>query len=179
MSTLNILMAQLNTLVGDFDGNTKRVIDIIRTARGERQNSVVVFPELTLSGYPPEDLLLRPSIELRVRQSLEQICASMVPGADDTGAENGFDVHAVIGYPLLENGELYNVAGVFYRGEIIAEVRNVVYSGESTTYHLRLVTGEDFKARVPNGPDGGAVAVEPGGNATLYIPRGAVRVLRD
>jgi NAD+ synthase (glutamine-hydrolysing) len=123
MSTLNILMAQLNTLVGDFDGNTRRVIDVIRTVGGERQNSIVVFPELTLSGYPPEDLLLRPSIELRVRQSLQQICASMAPGADGTGAETGFDVHAVIGYPLLENGELYNVAGVLYRGEIVAEYR--------------------------------------------------------
>ncbi|MEX0340269.1 MAG: ABC transporter ATP-binding protein [Arenibacterium sp.] len=65
------------------------------------------------------------------------------------------------------------------RGEIIAEVKNVVYSGEATTYHLRLVTGEEFKARVANGPDGGPVAVEPGGTATLHIARGAVRVLRD
>ncbi len=112
MSTLNILMAQMNTLVGDFEGNTRRVIETVKRAERVHSAPVVVFPELTLSGYPPEDLLLRPSIELRVNQSLAQICAGL------TG-----EAYAVIGYPRREGGALYNVAGVIHRGEIIAEYR--------------------------------------------------------
>ena len=112
MTTLNILMAQMNTFVGDFDGNTQRVIDIVRRAEEEQEAPVVVFPELTLSGYPPEDLLLRPSIELRVDQALEQICEAL------TG-----EAYAVIGYPRREGEALYNVAGVIHRGDLIAEYR--------------------------------------------------------
>ena len=75
MSTLNILMAQMNTLVGDFEGNTQKVIDAITLAEQTHDAPVVVCPELTLSGYPPEDLLLRPSIAQRVSQSLNTLHA--------------------------------------------------------------------------------------------------------
>ena len=81
MTTLNVLMAQMNTLVGDFEGNTEKVIQVIQRAEQQRDVPVVVFPELTLSGYPPEDLLLRPSIAVRVSQSLEKICAAMTGSA--------------------------------------------------------------------------------------------------
>ena len=73
MTTLNILMAQVNTLVGDFTGNTTKIIETISGAQGREGTTVVVFPELTLCGYPPEDLLLRPSVERRVGQSLDRI----------------------------------------------------------------------------------------------------------
>ena len=112
MTTLNILMAQINTLVGDFAGNTARVMETIKGAAGEGDATVIVFPELTLSGYPPEDLLLRPSIERRINQSLERILAGM----------DG-ESYLVIGYPRRQEGVLYNVAGVLHRGEIIAEYR--------------------------------------------------------
>ena len=112
MTTLNILMAQMNTLVGDFAGNTTRVIEIINGAPDSGDPTIVVFPELTLSGYPPEDLLLRPSIERRVRQSLDRILAA-IDGPN----------YAVIGYPRRQDGVLYNVAGVFHKGKIIAEYR--------------------------------------------------------
>ena len=112
MTTLNILMAQINTLVGDFEGNTEKVIEVIKRAEQERDVPVVVFPELTLSGYPPEDLLLRPSIELRVSQALEKIGAAMRGPA-----------YAVVGYPRRLDGHLYNVAGVLHKGEVIAEYR--------------------------------------------------------
>ena len=93
MTTLNILMAQMNTLVGDFTGNTDRVIETISQVRGRDGVTVVVFPELTLSGYPPEDLLLRPSVERRVGQSLDRILDA-VEG----------DLYVVIGYPRRESG---------------------------------------------------------------------------
>jgi NAD+ synthase (glutamine-hydrolysing) len=112
MTTLHILMAQINTFVGDFEGNTAKVIQAIEHAEQSKESAVVVFPELTLSGYPPEDLLLRPSIAVRVKQSLDTILAQMTGSA-----------YAVIGYPRMVNGTLYNVAGVLHRGEIIAEYR--------------------------------------------------------
>jgi NAD+ synthase (glutamine-hydrolysing) len=112
MTTLNILMAQMNTHVGDFEGNTRKVIETVRRAERERPNAVVVFPELTLSGYPPEDLLLRPSIELRVNAALAEICAA-VQG----------DAYVILGYPRKIDGKLFNVAGVVHCGEIIAQYR--------------------------------------------------------
>jgi NAD+ synthase (glutamine-hydrolysing) len=112
MTTLNILMAQLNTLVGDFAGNTDKVIAIAQRAVQQHRDAVIVFPELTLSGYPPEDLLLRPSVELRVNQSLETLCREL-PG----------DAHVVVGYPRKQGELLYNVAGVIYQGQVIAEYR--------------------------------------------------------
>lgn len=112
MTTLNILMAQINTLVGDFEGNSAAVIAAMERAQAHCSAPVVVFPELTLCGYPPEDLLLRPSIELRVEESLARICAAM------TG-----DAWLVLGYPRRENGTVYNVAAVLHRGEIVAEYR--------------------------------------------------------
>lgn len=112
MTSLSILMAQMNTLVGDFEGNSAKVIATLKAAEVEHDQPVVVFPELTLSGYPPEDLLLRPSIELRVAQSLRVICAAMTGSA-----------YAVLGYPRRENGQLYNVAGVYHRGQLLGEYR--------------------------------------------------------
>ena len=93
MTTLNILMAQMNTLVGDFTGNTTRVLQSIEQVQGAQGTTVLVFPELTLSGYPPEDLLLRPSVERRVGQSLDRILAA-VQG----------NVYVVIGYPRRDKG---------------------------------------------------------------------------
>ena len=112
MTTLNILMAQINTLVGDFEGNTRQVIDVVRRAEAAQPEPIVVFPELTLCGYPPEDLLLRPSIERRVNQSLARLCEALTGQA-----------WAVIGYPKMESGKLYNVAGVIHGGKLVAEYR--------------------------------------------------------
>ncbi|MEP1471484.1 MAG: NAD+ synthase [Halieaceae bacterium] len=131
--TLNIVMAQHNTLVGDFEGNTNKVIEAIARAEETLASPVVVFPELTLSGYPPEDLLLRPSIGLRVSQSLERICAAVTGTA-----------YAVIGYPLLEDGQLYNVAGVIYRGQVIAQYRKQCLPNYQVFDEKRyFVEGED------------------------------------
>ena len=112
MKTLDILMAQINTLVGDFEGNTDRVIEVIQRAEREREVPVVVFPELTLSGYPPEDLLLRPSLDGRVQRSLDRICSRMTGRA-----------YAVIGYPRRFAGRLFNVAAVLHGGAVVAEYR--------------------------------------------------------
>lgn len=109
MSTLNIAMAQINPLVGDILGNSAKIKDAIAQALTSADADIVVFPELTLTGYPPEDLLLRPSLQKRVDRAL-----------DDIGQAVG-DICAVVGYPRRIDGELFNMAGVIHQGKVIFE----------------------------------------------------------
>ncbi len=107
--TLRLSLAQLDLLVGDIDGNAQRVIEAARFARDEQQADAVVFPELTLTGYPPEDLLLRPEFIRRSEQALEVICRAVT----------GIDV--VLGYPRRCDNKLFNAAGLIRNGRIAAE----------------------------------------------------------
>ncbi|MBU3070689.1 NAD+ synthase [Aestuariicella sp. G3-2] len=109
MPTLKIVMAQVNPLVGDIQGNTELVIDTVRQAESEHSADIVIFPELTLTGYPPEDLLLRESLELRIDRALESICSASLQAA------------VVVGYPRVMAGRVFNMAGVIDGGEITAE----------------------------------------------------------
>ena len=61
MTTFNIALAQINPIVGDIPGNTLLVLQNIAIAKAQGVR-VILFPELVLTGYPPEDLLLRPSL---------------------------------------------------------------------------------------------------------------------
>ena len=72
-ATLRVVLAQLNLLVGDIEGNARKIADAARQASDRHQADVVVFPELSLCGYPPEDLLLRPSLDLRINKALETL----------------------------------------------------------------------------------------------------------
>ena len=105
-ATLNIVMAQLNLVVGDIDGNTTQVIEAAEQARDQQGADIIVFPELTLSGYPPEDLLLRPSLVLRLEQALSRL--QVIKGID-----------LVIGAPLIGAHGLENQALVMRDGHII------------------------------------------------------------
>nr|WP_297403901.1 NAD+ synthase [uncultured Marinobacter sp.] len=105
-SNLRVVMAQLDFLVGDIPGNTRLVIESAQRARKELNADVVVFPELCLTGYPPEDLLLRPSLELRVNEALEQLQRAEL------------DVALVVGVPLREGALLYNAAVVIDGGVV-------------------------------------------------------------
>ncbi|OUS29923.1 NAD+ synthase [Gammaproteobacteria bacterium 45_16_T64] len=107
---LQIVAAQLNFLVGDIQGNTQKIIDAASEAADNYAADAIVFPELTLTGYPPEDLLLRPSIKNRVEDALERLLKEL-PSA----------LTVVIGYPKLVDGTLYNAAGAIVGGEIVAE----------------------------------------------------------
>ncbi|MGA0290156.1 MAG: NAD+ synthase [Pseudohongiellaceae bacterium] len=108
---LNIVMAQLNLLVGDIDGNTARIIGAAKRAAVDFAADVVVFPELALTGYPPEDLLLRPSLKLRVEKALQHIL------------QESIDPILVIGFPESTGGAVYNSLLVAKQGEIVAEYR--------------------------------------------------------
>ena len=79
--SLRIVMGQLNLLVGDIDGNADKLIRVANRARDEIGGDLVAFPELALTGYPPEDLLLRADLLERVEKGLAAI-ARAVHGVD-------------------------------------------------------------------------------------------------
>ncbi|WP_275099219.1 NAD+ synthase [Sedimenticola hydrogenitrophicus] len=106
---LKISLAQIDLMVGDVRGNADRVLEAMRVARDQQQAHAVIFPELTLTGYPPEDLLLRPELIARVESELERLCSAC----------SGIDL--ILGYPRCKEGKLYNAAGVIRDGVIIAE----------------------------------------------------------
>ena len=105
---LTLALAQMNCLVGDVTGNVDKIIELAATARREHAADLVVFPELSLTGYPPEDLLMRPEFIERCEAGLERI----------RRAVGGIAV--LVGFPHLSKGELYNAAIVLRDGETLA-----------------------------------------------------------
>ena len=101
---LRIALCQANLPVGDIDGNVDRVQTSVAQAQ-EQGAELVVFPELSITGYPPEDLLLRPSFSERARTALHQL-------ATDLG-----DTIVLVGFPLL-SGDLFNAAAVLANGRV-------------------------------------------------------------
>ena len=106
---LNIVLAQINPLVGDIDGNTALVIAKAGQAVAEHGANLVLFPELVLTGYPPEDLLLRPSLEWRIERAIGAVCAA------------NLQADVLIGYPKVVAGRVFNMAGYITGGKLVAE----------------------------------------------------------
>ena len=106
-----IIMAQLDFLVGDIDGNTDKIIRVARRASEELGADMVVFPELAITGYPPEDLLLRPSLKPRITKALDRICVADI------------DAYLVVGYPETTAEGVYNALAVLRGSKVIAGYR--------------------------------------------------------
>ncbi|MFC1490643.1 NAD+ synthase [Candidatus Latescibacterota bacterium] len=98
MRKLRVTIAQINTTVGDLDGNLRHCVEAVRAAE-ELGSELIVFPELALSGYPPEDLLLKPGFLKKCSETLKQF------------ADCVDNICAVIGCVGSE-GEVYNSAAV-------------------------------------------------------------------
>jgi NAD+ synthase (glutamine-hydrolysing) len=101
---MRLALAQINSVVGDVDGNAAKVVDWLERARGERAD-LVLFPELVVTGYPPEDLLLRPGFIRAARRAIETI------------AKATHGVTAMVGAPHLDT-DLFNACFVLAHGEI-------------------------------------------------------------
>jgi NAD+ synthase (glutamine-hydrolysing) len=106
---MRLALAQLNTTVGDLDGNRERIVEAISEA-GRAGADLLLVPELAVTGYPPEDLLLRPGFLRAAAESLEQI------------AHEATDVAALVGFPHLDR-DLYNACAVCAGGEVKAIYR--------------------------------------------------------
>ena len=109
MARLRVGVAQINAVVGDLDGNAQRVLDAYDAAVREGCE-LVVFPELVITGYPPEDLLLRPAFVAAAAETLAKVVAR-------TG-----DAAAVIGFPEQAD-RLYNAAAVCANGRVLGVYR--------------------------------------------------------
>jgi NAD+ synthase (glutamine-hydrolysing) len=107
---LRCVMAQLNLVVGDVDGNTSRIVAAALAAR-DRQADVVLVPELAVSGYPPEDLLFHSGMRLQVGRSLERL-QQEVRG-----------ITLIAGYPEYEGTKIFNSAIVIRDGVVLANHR--------------------------------------------------------
>ena len=104
-----LVMGQINPVVGDIAGNVKKIIAVAKQARDEFNADLVVFPELTLTGYPPEDLLLRPSLTKRVEKGLKKLKKKIT------------DVAVLVGHPAgVARQELYNAASLIADGKCVA-----------------------------------------------------------
>ena len=107
---MKVVMGQLNTFVGDIKGNTEKVIQVSRETDTAGQDTLIVFPELTLTGYPPEDLLMRDSLQAQIEDALTRL-ASEIPS----------HLYVVVGYPRRSDGRLFNAAGVLHGGQMVGE----------------------------------------------------------
>jgi len=106
--TFKIALAQLNFLVGDVHGNATRVITTTRRARAEFGADLVLFPELTLSGYPPEDLLFHRGFRRQIELGLDRVRQEVQ------------DASVVIGFPEYTRAGIYNSAALISGGAIAA-----------------------------------------------------------
>ena len=109
---MRIAIAQMNVVLGDLAGNAQRIADVARKAVADGAD-VLLTPELSLCGYPPEDLLLRPDFYRQADAALAQL-------AETTRACN---LAIVVGLPLLEDGHHFNAATVLLRGERVCTYR--------------------------------------------------------
>src|SRR5437773_2203375 len=140
---MRVALAQINTVVGDLDGNADKIRRRLAEAK-DRQADLVVFPELAVTGYPPEDLLLRPSFVQAAQAKAAQI------------AREARGIVALLGVPWFER-DLYNACAVCAAGEI------------KTIYRKRFLPNYGvFDEDRYFAPGRGLVLLEHGG--TLFAP---------
>ncbi len=137
MSLLNIALAQLNLTVGDFSGNASKIIDAARDAHA-RGADILLTPELSLAGYPPEDLLLRPSF-------LQKCDAALLQLARDLAVFRG--LHIVVGHPSPMMGAALppHIADNFVRSG-----GNVRATNRATLIYEGQILGHYDKRMLPN-----------------------------
>jgi len=105
-------LAQINTRVGAIDANTDKVLDYAARAR-QQGCELVLFPELTLCGYPPEDLLLHRGLRSRVESALKKV------------REQVHGIAVYLGYPEYQGELIYNSAALLRDGKVLANHRKV------------------------------------------------------
>ncbi|MEX0807137.1 MAG: NAD+ synthase [Dongiaceae bacterium] len=134
--SLAIALAQLNPVVGDLDGNVAR----LREARAEAARNgaeLLVASELVISGYPPEDLVLKPFFQARCREAAEALAADTADGGPAM----------IVGCPWVEDGRVYNAALLLDGGKVAAIRRKVDLPNYGVFDEKRV-----FSAAPPQGP---------------------------
>ena len=106
MNTIRVALAQINSTVGDLEGNARQILDYIERGRGIGAD-LIAFPELALTGYPPEDLLLKPHFVRENRRVLDRIIAA------------ASDLIAIVGFVDTDGSDIYNAAAVIVNGKLV------------------------------------------------------------
>ena len=108
---ITIALAQFDYVVGDVAGNTQKILDLSTRARDDMRADLVVFPELSVCGYPPEDLLFHAGLRRRIEKALETIRDSVR------------DIAVLVGFPDYQDDDIFNACVVFRDGEVLAHYR--------------------------------------------------------
>ena len=129
---MKIALTQINCIVGDIAGNVEKIIEHAKQAKAQGA-SLVVTPELSLCGYPPEDLLLRADFLSACRQALHALAVKLP------------DITLIVGHPHLVHDACFNAASVLQDGKVLA------------TYHKHVLPNYavfDEKRYFSSGRDG-------------------------
>ena len=127
-NTVTIALAQLDLVVGDVHGNADRIIEYADRARNEMRADLVVFPELSVCGYPPEDLLFHSGLRRRVDDALVRIRDSVR------------DIAVLIGFPEYHEDEIFNSCAVFKDGQQLAHYRKQILPNYRVFDEVRYFT---------------------------------------
>jgi len=127
---VRVALAQINPTLGDLEGNSQKIIQNIREAETAGAD-VVIFPELTLTGYPPEDLLLKRKFLADTRIQLEQI------------AKANQEIMAVVGFVDQQQDKLYNAAAILQQGQVAAVYHKICLPNYSVFDEKRYFTPGD------------------------------------
>ena len=126
--TVKAALAQIDLIVGDVPGNAAKIIDYAERARDAEGADIVVFPELSICGYPPEDLLfhagLRHDVEAAVAQIRDQVSGIAI----------------LLGFPEYADGHIYNACAVLRDGETLAHYRKQLLPNYSVFDEERYFT---------------------------------------
>lgn len=112
LKAIRIALAQINVTVGDLSNNEQKIKDYIQRAR-EYQTDIIAFPELATTGYPPEDLLLRPQFIQDNLIALQRI------------ASTTNEITAIVGFAHQENNKIYNAAAIISNGKLMHVYRKI------------------------------------------------------
>ena len=107
-SQVSVAAAQINCTVGDLEGNSRRIVDAAQRAAAARAD-ILLTPELSLTGYPPEDLLLRRAFYGAVDAALAALAAQLLQFAE---------LRVIVGHPLAREGQRFNAASLLHGGVI-------------------------------------------------------------
>ncbi len=107
-SQVSVAVAQINCTVGDLEGNSRRIVDMARRAAASRVD-ILLTPELSLTGYPPEDLLLRRAFYGAVDAAMTRLAAQLLQFPD---------LRVIVGHPLAREGQRFNAASLLQGGVV-------------------------------------------------------------
>ena len=127
-NTVTVALAQLDLVVGDVPGNADRIIEYSDRARTEMRADLVVFPELSVCGYPPEDLLFHAGLRRRVDEALVRIRDSVR------------DIAVLIGFPEYHEEDIFNSCAVFRDGQQLAHYRKQILPNYRVFDEVRYFT---------------------------------------